>query len=120
MEAGGFSDYRANIWLNQMQTIWIGLHYADPNISGAYASEVFGGSYTRVKTVFTEPDNRVMFNSSSIIYKGLPAVKLAFIGGWDKQYNGNLEFYIPLVNPVTILSGKGFTIDANQLAISLP
>lgn len=120
MDTGGFSDYRANLWLDEVKTVWIGLHYADPNSSGAYASEVFGGSYRRVQTTFTDPDARVMFNDASIIFKGLPAVKITFIAGWDAQYNGNMEFYIPVTNPVTVLAGKGYTIDANQLAISLP
>jgi hypothetical protein len=119
MQVGGFSDYRANKWLTQLSTVWIGLHYADPNISGAYASEVFGGSYARKKVTFTAPDARVMFNGESIVFKGLPSVRLTHIAGWDKQYNGNMEFYIPLTSQVTILAGKGFTIDADQLAINI-
>jgi len=120
MEIGGFSDYRANKWLTDIDKIWVALHYADPNISGAYASEVFGGSYSRVKTDFTDPDGRVMFNSSSIVFKGLPAVRLTHIAGWDKQYNGNMEFYIPLGTPTAVLAGKSFEVQASQLAISLP
>jgi hypothetical protein len=120
MDNGGFTDYRVSTWLSELDEVWLGLHYADPNISGAYASEVFGGSYARLKTPFTDVDNRVMFNSSTVTFRGLPNVKISHIGGWDSQYNGNLEFYIPLGNPVTILAGKSYTIEANMLAISLP
>jgi hypothetical protein len=120
MHEGNFSDYRANKWLDQLGTIWIALHYSDPSVSGAYASEVFGGSYTRVKTDFSSASNRVIFNEDSVKFKGLPSVQLTYIGGWDKQYNGNLEFSIPIIGGVTILAGKSYEIQASQLAISLP
>jgi len=120
MESGNFSDYRVHLWLAQLGKTWVALHFADPNVSGAYASEVFGGSYSRMKTTWSTPDSRVMFNEVSVYFKGLPSVKISFIAGWDKQYNGNLEFCIPLTDPVPVLAGRGYTIDANMLALSLP
>jgi hypothetical protein len=120
MDEGNFSDYRANKWLDQIGSLWIALHYADPSISGAYASEVFGGSYTRVKAEFSDADNRSIFNTSSIIFRGMPNVNITFIGGWDAHYNGNLELYIPLATPAIVQAGKTYTIDASMLAISLP
>jgi hypothetical protein len=120
MDQGTFSDYRANKWLGQLSKVWIGLNFADPNISGAYASEVFGGSYNRVQTLFSTPDGRVIFNESTVKFKGLPSVRIIYISGWDAQYNGNMEFSIALSSPVTVLAGKGYEIQASQLAISIP
>lgn len=121
MDEGGFTDYRVNKWLDQIaENIWVSLHYTDPSVSGAYASEVFGGSYSRIRAPFSSADGRSIFNDNSIIFKGLPNVKITFIGGWDLNYNGNLEFYIPLGEPVTVMAGKSYIIDASMLALSLP
>lgn len=117
---GTFSDYRVAKWLADLDTVWVGLHYADPVTAGAYASEVFGGSYGRRKANFSEPDNRVVFNENTLVFKGLPTVKITHIGGWDSHYNGNLEFSIPLLTPTTVMAGRSYEILANQLAISLP
>ena len=120
MEEGGFTDYRVNKWLKDMKSLYIGLHYANPNVSGAYASEVFGGSYARVLATFSEPDGRVIFNESTLTFRGMPSVKITHISGWDDQYSGNMEIYIPLTEPFAVQAGKSYEIQASMLAISLP
>lgn len=120
MATGAFSDTRAEIWLKQLGTLWISLHYDNPRTAGEYASEVFGGAYTRIKTVMSDPVNRVIFNTSDMNFAGLPAVKITHIAGWDKQYNGSMEFSVPLPSPVVVVAGKGYYLPANELAITIP
>ena len=117
---GSLSDYRVAKWLGDFSSLWVGLHYDDPNLAGAYASEVFGGSYSRVKAPFTQAVSRSVFNTSGILFRGLPHVKLTHVSAWDAQFNGNMEFSIALPKPMIIQSGKSFQINANELAISLP
>lgn len=120
MQNGSFSDYRVHKWLTDMGTIWVALHYDDPTIAGAYASEVFGGSYQRVRVEFSEPVNRVIFNSQDVTFKGLPTIRITHLVGWDNQYSGNMEFSVPLPEAINVLAGKSFRIPTETLAISLP
>jgi hypothetical protein len=120
MDQGSFTDYRVHLWLADITKLHIGLNFANPYIAGAYASEVFGGSYGRMECTFSAPDSRVIFNETTLVFKGLPSVRLTHISGWDAKYNGNMEFLIPLATPTTVLAGKSYEIQANELAISLP
>lgn len=120
MATGRFSDNRVEIWLNELQSVWLSLHFADPEINGAYASEVFGGSYGRIKVSFTQPVERVIFLDSDAVFRGLPVVKVTHIGAWDSQYNGNLEFSAPLETEIYVVAGGSVRIGVESLAISLP
>lgn len=120
MATGSFSDTRAETWLKQLSTLWISLHYDNPRTAGEYASEVFGGAYTRIKTTMGEPVNRVIFNTSDCSFAGLPAVKITHIAGWNSQYKGQMEFSVPLPTPVVVVAGKGYYLPANELAITIP
>lgn len=55
MGSGRFSDYQVGVWLRGIGDIWLALHYDNPEIAGAYASEVFGGSYERQRISFGPP-----------------------------------------------------------------
>lgn len=120
MASGVFTDYRVEKWLVDLQSLWISLHYDDPSTAGAYASEVFGGSYTRVRANFSDPIGRVIFNETDVLFRGLPTVKITHVGAWDAQYNGNLEFSVPLPKAVSVMAGKSFQLSSEQLGISLP
>lgn len=120
MAIGLFSEYRVNLWLADLTTVYLALHFDDPNIAGAYASEVFGGSYSRVKATFSDPDGRVIFNESSIVWTGMPNTRVTHVAAWNKQYNGDLEYSVPLPKAVSVSAGKKFTVDSAMLAISLP
>lgn len=120
MATGLFTDYRVNLWLGDLTALWLGLHFADPNISGAYASEVFGGSYIRVLANFSTPDSRVIFNNDDVTFTGMPAVRVTHVAGWNKQYNGDMEFSVALPESKVIQAGKKFQIASATLAISLP
>lgn len=120
MAEGTFSDTRVEVWLGDFKTLWVGLHYDNPRTAGEYASEVFGGSYARVRTTMSDPVNRVIFNESDLSFNGLPAVKLTHIAGWSQAYNGTMEFSVPLPAPRVIVTGKGYYIPAGEIAITIP
>jgi len=117
---GLFSDYRVNLWLQALAKPWLALHFDDPNIAGAYASEVFGGSYSRVQVVFSDPEGRVIFNESNVVWTGMPNTRITHVAAWSAQYNGDLEYSVPLPKAVSVTAGKKFQVDSAALAISLP
>jgi hypothetical protein len=73
MQQGTFSDYQVNNWLKDYAHCWVALHYDNPDIAGAYASEIFGGSYVRAAASFSDPTNRVTWNVTQAHFTGLPA-----------------------------------------------
>ena len=120
MASGTFSDYRIHLWLDDLAVLWLALHFDDPNIAGAYASEVFGGSYSRVKATFSAPEGRVIFNDDTVEWTGLPTTKITHIAGWNSQYNGDMEYSVPLPKTVHMTAGKRYQVSSEMLAISLP
>ena len=48
---GRISDYRAHKWLGQLTSgFYLAVHHDNPDVAGAYASEVFGGGYARQRS----------------------------------------------------------------------
>lgn len=117
--AGAFSPFQVHEWLESVRKGWLALHYEDPDISGAYASEVFGGSYTRVRYEMSQPSNMAMFMLTDILYIGLPAVKVTHVAGWDDQNGGNWRWSAPLPAPHTVFEGKTLSLPAGTIALSL-
>lgn len=116
--SGRFSDYRVEKWLRELQTCYLALHFDNPDVAGAYSSEIFGGSYVRCQTSFSDPANRAMWNVSNIKFTGLPAIVLTHIAAWDSPINGNLEMSAPLVDEIRVVPGGRFDMAANQFALS--
>jgi hypothetical protein len=115
---GKFSDYRVTTWLNELNSVWLGLAFDNPDIAGAYASEVFGGSYTRQKISMSLASNRGLYNVSSVLFTGLPGTTITHLVGWDAQYNGNYEFAVPLEKALPVVAGASFPIAPEQLVLS--
>ena len=118
MAAGRFSDFRVETWLRELQTCWLALHYDNPDVAGAYASEVSGNAYHRCEVDFTDPSNRAMWNSSYISFTGLPAIVLTHMAAWDSPINGNLEMSAPLAEPIRVVNGGRYDLGLHQFAIS--
>lgn len=116
---GMFMEYKVHEWLGELKFCWLALHYDNPVISGAYASEIFGGSYSRQLINFAAPDNRAIFSINDVLFPGLPAVKITHICGWDVEFNGNCLFYEALDNPINMTLGKSFSVPAGTLALSM-
>jgi len=119
MATGGFSDYQINEWLAQVRTGYLALHYDNPDIAGAYASEVFGGSYSRQQYTMTQPTNKGMLLLNPVIFTGLPSVLVIYVAGWDNVNGGNYRWSAPLPTPHTVLEGKTISIPAQTIGISL-
>jgi hypothetical protein len=117
-DQGLFSDYKVEMWLAELNNCWAALHFDNPQVASAYASEVFGGAYIRKKMAMTAPASRSTWNVSAISWTGLPQVLLTHIGFWDKQYNGNLLGSAPLAEVKRILNGGTYALGAKQLALS--
>ena len=114
-----FTDYRVHLWLAEFTNVWLSLHYDNPDVAGAYASELFSGSYTRMKVSLGQPSNRGVFVISDVTFIGLPATRITHLGGWDAQFNGNLEFSCALPNTLTALAGASKTFSANSIVLSM-
>lgn len=119
MSTGPFSTYQVHEWLGDIATGWAALHFDNPETAGAYASEFFGGSYTRIAYTMTQPTNRGMFTLTDLVFTGLPAGKILYIAGWDAQYNGNYLWSAPLPSPVTVLAGKSKSFPAGTIGLSM-
>ena len=117
-DQGIFSDYQVHKWLTELNNSWAALHFDNPQVASAYASEVFGGAYSRKQMAMTTPSSRSTWNISAISWTGLPQVMLTHVGFWDLQYNGNLIGSAPLAAVKRILSGGTYALGAKQLALS--
>jgi len=117
---GRISDYRAHTWLGQLTTgRFLAVHHDNPDVAGAYASEVFGGGYARQPMTFTSPNNRAIFNLNAVNWNGLPGVTITHLALWDALINGNYEAAIELDVPVRVLAGKSLSYASGLLAFSL-
>ena len=115
----GFSDYQHNLWLSQLNSGWLALHFDNPEVAGAYSSEVFGGSYVRLPVDFSDPSSGVVFNSNDLTFPGLPSIVLTHVAGWDAKVNGNYLWSAALPTQQRILAGRSFTITAGTIALSM-
>ena len=115
---GNFSSYQVERWLGQLTNHYAALHYDNPEVAGAYASEVFGGSYIRCKVIFTVPDNRAVWNANNLSWAGLPSMRISYIALWDAQINGNYVCSAPLDSVFRAVAGAKFIYPAGSFAIS--
>lgn len=97
---------------------WVALHFDDPELAGAYASEINGGGYDRRPANFGEITNNHMWVTNNLRWEGLTLNLVAYLGGWDKHHNGNLQWTSELQPPQRILEGKGFVVPSDTIALS--
>lgn len=117
---GTFADDLVNGWLAAVaDTCWVSLHFDDPATAGAYASEYSGDGYKRVLAHFSNVTNRAIWNANALQFTGLDAGTITHLGGWNASLNGDLLFSTELPAPVRLTRGQGFTVNSEQLALSL-
>ena len=121
MTIGRFSDFQVERWLGFLaqEGCYLALHYDNPDVAGAYASEVFGGTYRRVLADFSSVDGRTVWNTAPAKWTGLPAVGITHIAGWDAVVNGNLLWYSALPSIARVQVGQAFTLAGNTIALSV-
>lgn len=117
--SGRISDYQVERWLTTMQTSFLALHFDNPDVAGAYASEVFGGGYTRQRINFSLPANRAMWNLSAVSFTGLPGVTVTHLTLWDSLTAGNYLTTLALPASMRVLAGKSVAWGAQQIAVSI-
>lgn len=114
------TPYQVNKWLNEINgVIWVALHFDDPGTSDPNVTEVFGGSYIRVKAAMALPVNGAMFNATAITFTGMPKTAVTHVGFWDSKTYGNLLGYTPFAKTVLVQPGRAITLPAGQVALSI-
>lgn len=115
-----FSDWQVEQWLESIRTnCWLGLAYSDPQINGAYASEVFGESYERLRVTFGPPSARGMANTNHLKFAGLPTTNVTHFVGWNAKLNGDFRFKMQLPEPRRIVAGGTISVAPGELVLSI-
>lgn len=115
----GFTEFVLHDTLQRIKDqSWVALHFDDPGLSGAYASELSGGGYGRILAVFGDIASKHMWLSQDVTFSGLPLSMITYIAGWDAEHRGNLQWACQLLPPQRVLEGKGITIQAETVALS--
>lgn len=129
---GGFSNFYAEAVANHFfrgdvdsseqerpEELYLSLHVGDPTDAGSSGDELEGGSYSRQRVFFAEPDTDfvnntyVTFtkNSNNIIFPNMPASEITHIGIWTQLTGGRLMFsdnvYISAATPTSIILNNG-------------
>ena len=115
--AAGLSDYFVDLILQAFQSVWMGLHFTNPDLEGALTSEISGGGYIRQAATFTTPSNRVTWLANSVLFTALPSVTLGYVSIWDQQYNGNILAAAPMLNAQVIPAGGSYALADGSLAV---
>jgi hypothetical protein len=141
---GGFSNQYAEAVANHFfrgdipsaqQTrpgeLYLSLHVADPTDVGSSGDELEGGSYSRQRIFFGEPNTDfvnntfVTFigNSNYIIFPNMPASAITYIGIWTQLSGGDLVFsdnlYISAATPVPVILNNGDTLSIPENYIKI-
>lgn len=98
---------------------FLALHFDSPIYAGAYASEVSGAGYVRVKVDFNEPSTRTITNTSDVRFSGLPQTRVTWVAGWTARERGDLLWHVELDSPSIISQGGGYGIGAGEIIIGL-
>ena len=112
-----FTDYLTEQMLTKLENSWAALHFEDPGIIGGVSTELLGAS--RVPAAMEATGSKVAWNTGPLVWRGLPAGKIAFVALWDRQAEGNLLAYAPLTPAVNMIEGGVFSLNAYELAVSI-
>ena len=121
----GLSNYLENKLLDHalrntsytpVATVYLALYVGSPTDAGTGGAEV---AATRQAITFGAASSGTVSNSSSISFTSMPAVTVTHIAVYDHLSAGNLLIHGALSSPVVSASGDTFTIQANDLDITL-
>lgn len=121
----GLSNYLENELLDHVlrnsaytpvATVYLTLFNGSPTDSGTGGTEV---AVTRQAAAFGAASGGAVSNSSNISFTSMPAGDVTHVAIYDASSGGNLLFHGSLSSPVTTASGDTFTIEANDLDITL-
>ena len=121
----GLSNYLENKLLDHalrntsytpVATVYLTLFVGSPTDAGTGGTEV---NVTRQAVTFGAAASGTVSNSSSVSFTSMPAVTVTHIAVYDHLSAGNLLFHGALSSNVVAASGDTFTIQANDLDITL-
>tara|TARA_B110000211_G_scaffold192187_1_gene219357 strand:+ start:953 stop:1348 length:396 start_codon:yes stop_codon:yes gene_type:complete len=102
---------------------YVSLHTADPTDAGTPATEVSGGSYTRVASSFSTASGTsgLVATDADITFPTATGTwgVVGWIGLWDAASGGNMLYHTALDATKTIDSGDIFKITTGNLTVEL-
>lgn len=105
------------ISLIKSNTCYLSLHYDYPSNVDPTATEILSGGYKR-QLISWSSSATSLVNSNTIIFTGLTACTIKYVGVFDSLNNGYLLFKIPLDNPIVIVNSDNYVINASDLFIA--
>ena len=121
----GLSNYLENKLLDHalrntaytpVATVYLTLFVGSPTDAGTGGTEV---NVTRQAVTFGAAASGTVSNSSSVSFTSMPAVTVTHVAVYDHVSAGNLLIHGALSSNVAAASGDTFTIQANDLDITL-
>src|SRR5690349_8678293 len=107
-----WTDYQvAEFFASLPATKYLGLHYSNPALGGLGQAEFSGGSYVRQEIVMSEVNSRAIYNTAPVLFTGLLASTVAFLGLWDAVSGGNLRAYIGVLPTAEVIGGGQFPVN---------
>ena len=118
MTASAWTDYQVAQFIASLPASpYLGLHYSNPGLGGIGGAEFSGGSYVRQALVLSALSGRSVYNTNAMLFTGLLASTVNFLGIWDDAAAGNLRAYIQVLPGVAILGGGQFPVNVGDLAL---
>ena len=105
-----------NVTYTKPGTVYLALFTSNPTDTDS-GSEVSGT--TRQSISFGAASAGSISNSSRVSFSSMPTATVTHIGVYDASTGGNLLFHGALSSSASVTSGDTFTIQANDLQISL-
>lgn len=114
-----WTDYQvAQFFASLPSSPYLGLHYANPALGGLGMAELTGGSYARQVLSLSAVNSRAVYNTNAILFTGLAATQVAYLGIWDAVTAGNLRAYIAVLPAATVVGGGQFPVNVGDLALT--
>lgn len=113
-----WTDYQVTQFIATLPSSpYLGLHYSNPGLGGIGGAEFSGGSYVRQALTLSALNGRSVYNTNAMLFTGLLASTVAWLGIWDAAAAGNLRAYIQVLPTVPIIGGGQFPVNAGDLAL---
>lgn len=114
-----YTDHQVGLFFATLpSSAFLSLHYANPALGGLGAAEFTGGSYVRQPLSLSVVSQRAIHNTNAILFTGLPASTVAYLGIWDAVAAGILRAYIPVLPTAAVVSGGQFPVSVGDLALT--
>lgn len=118
MSGSAWTDYQVAQFVASLPASpYLGLHYSNPGLGGIGGAEFSDGSYVRQELVLSALNARSVYNTNAILFTGLLAATVAYLGVWDAAVAGNLRAYIQVLPGVPIIGGGQFPVNVGDLAL---